>query len=87
VTQDNIVELLNTIKTDKELQASKKQLSKQMTEGKLVTITGFLIKSEEKLGRSTIIDLAQPYGNGFRLVDHRTIEEFTIKNVKYTIKN
>ena len=35
VTEQDIVELLKTVKSDKELQATKKQLSKQMTEGKL----------------------------------------------------
>ena len=57
-----------------------------MTTGKKTTITGFLIKFEEKLGRSTIIDLAQPWNKGFRQVDHRTIEELVLNNVKYTLK-
>ena len=86
VTPQDIEEVLSTITSDKQLQAESKALSKQMVEGKLTTITGFLSKSEEKLGRSTVIDLTQPYGKGWRQVDHRTIEEITIKNVKYTLK-
>jgi hypothetical protein len=57
-----------------------------MLEGKMCTITGFLTKADEHLGRSTIIDLSSDYGKGWRQVDHRTIEELTIKNVKYTLK-
>lgn len=52
----------------------------------MTTITGFLVKTEERLGRSTIIDLSADYGKGWRLVDHRTVEEIIIKNVKYTLK-
>jgi|APSaa5957512535_1039671.scaffolds.fasta_scaffold533055_1 hypothetical protein len=55
-------------------------------EGQLTTLTCFLAKSEEKLGRSLIIDLSASWGKGFRQVDHRTVEELIIKNVKYTLK-
>jgi hypothetical protein len=78
VTEKDIQEVLSEIKSDKDLQSRVKELSKQMVEGKLVTISGFLVKAEEKLGRSTIIDLAQPWNQGWRQVDHRTIEELII---------
>ena len=57
-----------------------------MLDGKLTTIISKLLKTEEKLGRSSIIDLTAPYGKGFRQVDHRTIQEIILKNVKYTLK-
>ena len=57
-----------------------------MTEGKICTLTGFLINSEEKLGRSTVIELDATYGQGWRQVDHRTVEQIIIKNTKYTLK-
>lgn len=86
VTPEDIQEALSTVKSDKDLKDRQKELAKTITEGRLTTITGFLVKSEEKLGRSTIIDLSQPYGKGWRQVDHRTIDEIIIKNVKYTLK-
>jgi hypothetical protein len=54
--------------------------------GEQACCTGFLVDSEGKLGRSTIIDLSEPYGKGFKQVDHRSIEFLIIKNVKYTVK-
>ena len=50
-----------------------KKLSKNLTDGELVEITGHLIESENNLGRSLIIDLNAPKNNNFRQVDHRTI--------------
>ena len=86
VAVKDVEEALKAVKSDKELKAKQKELAKELTEGKLTTITGFLIKSEDKLGRSTIIDLESPWNQGFRQVDHRTVEELIIKNVKYTLK-
>lgn len=81
----DIEDTLSAIKTDAQLKNCK-DLAKQLTEGQETTITGYLVKTEEKLGRSTIIDLAQDYNKGWRQVDHRTIEELILKNVKYTLK-
>ena len=86
VTPKDIEEVLSTVKSDKQLHSESKALSKQMVEGKLTTISGFLVKAEEKLGRSTIIELSADYGKGWRQVDHRTVEELIIKNTKYTLK-
>jgi hypothetical protein len=85
VQAKDIEDILSSIKSDAELK-NKKDLAKQLSEGQETTITGYLVKAEEKLGRSTIIDLAQDFNKGWRQVDHRTIEELIIKNVKYTLK-
>jgi hypothetical protein len=86
VTEEDIIEILSTVTDEKDFEKRRKELAKQIPEGKQVTTTGFLTKTEERLGRSTIIDLSQAYGKGYRLVDHRTLEEIIIKNVKYSLK-
>lgn len=63
--------LLTAVKNDSELKD--KKLAKEVVEGKLVTLTCFLTKSEEKHGRSLVIDLDSEWGKGFRQVDHRTV--------------
>jgi len=45
-----------------------------------------LVKAENDLGRSTVIDLSSNSDNKFRQVDHRSIESLIIKNVKYVLK-
>jgi hypothetical protein len=45
-----------------------------------------LVKVENNLGRSTVIDLNAQSPNKFRQVDHRTIEWIIFKNVKYSLK-
>ena len=62
-----------------------KKLSKNLTDGELVEITGHLVESENNLGRSLIIDLNAPKTNNFRQVDHRTIQYIIFKNVKYSL--
>ena len=84
-TKDKDIEdVLKSIKTDSELHNN--HLAKQLLAGELLTLTCFLTKTEASLGRSLVIDLNQPYGKGFRQIDHRTVEELIIKNVKYTLK-
>jgi hypothetical protein len=45
-----------------------------------------LIKAENDLGRSNVIDLSSAAENKFRQVDHRSIESIIFKNVKYSLK-
>jgi len=45
-------------------------------------ITGYLVNTENSLGRSTVFDLKD---NTVKQVDHRTIEWIVFKNVKYPI--
>lgn len=87
VQPEEIATLLSSIKSQADLDNRKKELSKQLIEGKLTTITGFLAKREESLGRSLVIDLTKERSKAFRQVDHRSIKELVLKNVKYTLKN
>ena len=64
-----------------------KALSSQLTEGKQIEMTCFLLKSESKLGRSSVMDLNAPWGANFRQIDHRTVESVILKNVKYSVKH
>jgi hypothetical protein len=59
----------------KDLKDKKKvaELSKQLTEGGLCEMICHLVKTENNLGRSTVIDLSSKSDNKFRQIDHRTI--------------
>lgn len=63
-----------------------KKLSKQIILGKEHEMTCYVLKSENGLGRSTVIDLNAPHKMNFRQVDHRTVNSIILKNVKYTVK-
>jgi len=62
-----------------------KKISKTITEGEVVEITGHLLESENNLGRSLVVDLDAPKNNNIRQVDHRTIQFIIFRNVKYTL--
>lgn len=62
-----------------------KALSKQLIEGKDTKMICHLVKSEQHMGRSLVIDLEAPLENNFRQVDHRTIQSIILKNVKYSL--
>jgi hypothetical protein len=49
-------------------------------------MTCHLVKVENNLGRSTVIDLGAKTENKFRQVDHRTLQWIIFKNVKYVLK-
>lgn len=49
-------------------------------------MTCHLVKVENNLGRSTVIDLSSKSENKFRQIDHRTIQWIIFKNVKYILK-
>ena len=81
IKASDVQDLLNNVKTKKELQGH--ILAEKLIEGQEHTITGFLTRTEAALGRSLVIDLNKPYGEGFRQIDHRTIEKLIINNVEY----
>ena len=62
-----------------------KSLSKGIIEGEQVCLIGHLVKSEQHMGRSLIIDLQGSAEHRFKQVDHRTIESIIIKNVKFNL--
>jgi len=49
-------------------------------------MTCHLVKVENNLGRSTVIDLNAQSPSKFRQVDHRSIEWIVFKNIKYVLK-
>lgn len=63
-----------------------KKLSKEISKGQETSMTCFLLKQENGLGRSTVIDLNAAYKWGFRQIDHRTVNSMILKNVKYVVK-
>ena len=86
VKDTDVAELLKNIKKKTDLVST--SLAKQILNGDKTTLTCFLTKSEPQLGRSLVIDLNFATGDrkGFRQIDHRTLEELIIKNVKYQLK-
>ena len=60
-------------------------LVKDVLEGELCTMVCHVASNEPMLGRSTVIDLNQPEGQGFRQVDHRSIQSVIMRNVKYVL--
>lgn len=63
-------------------------LAKSIIEGENRVIRCHLVKDQNCLGRSLVIDLeADSDKNRFRLIDHRTIESIIFKNVKYVLKS
>jgi hypothetical protein len=70
------------LKNPKALEA----LAKGIVEGKTVSMTCHLVKMENNLGRSTVIDLTSATDNKFRQIDHRSIDHLIFNNTKYLLK-
>lgn len=84
---DHVQEILEKTKYD-DLKDGKalESLVKEAVEGRTVEMTCHLVKVENNLGRSTVIDLTAKTENKFRQVDHRTIEHIIYNNTKYLLK-
>lgn len=82
VDKDYVSDKLAKLK-DSELKAPSKAIASDLIKGKQTTLVGRLSKADGKLGRSLVIDLPT---QGYRLVDHRTIESLIIRDVKYIVK-
>lgn len=87
VTPEYVQDLLKEVTSDADLAVRRKELAKSISLGQEVSMTCFLLSTEEKLGRSTVIDLSAEYGKNFRQIDHRTMESLILQNVKYTVKH
>ena len=61
------------------------ELSKSIIVGQAVSLVCHLVKSENHLGRSLVIDLNSEAPHNFKQVDHRTIKSIILRNVKYTL--
>jgi len=62
-----------------------KSIAKTILEGKQCTLIGHLVKSEQQMGRTLVIDCQAPADNRFRQVDHRTIQSIILRGVKYNL--
>ena len=78
--------LLSTKFKDLKDKAKLSSLVKGLIEGENCEMTCHLVKAENSLGRSTVIDLDAKTPSKFRQVDHRTIEYLIFRNVKYVLK-
>lgn len=67
-------EISKTNAADLKNQAIISKLAKSLIEGEECMMHCHLVKCENGLGRSTVIDLGAKGDNKFRQVDHRTIE-------------
>ncbi len=64
-----------------------KKIAKQAMLGEVRILIGYLVNAEPKMGRSTVVDLNIPKGqHNLRQIDHRTLNEITLKGIKYIIK-
>lgn len=87
ISQKDIVQALQELDEipDKKTQLNK--LAKSLLAGEERRLVGYLASTEPKMGRSTVVDLEIPADRyRLRLVDHRTIKELILRNVRYILK-
>ena len=82
-SENSVLEQLKAIKAKPKDAKALKSLARNCLIGNEQTLFCRLSKSEGKLGRSLVIDLAT---NGYKQIDHRTIQWIVINNVKYFLK-
>jgi len=86
-SQKSIVTALSALDElpDKKTQLNK--LAKSILAGEERRLVGYLASTEPKMGRSTVVDLeVSTDQHRLRLVDHRTLKELVLRNVRYTLK-
>ena len=83
VDKDHIASVLSS-NTGKK--ADLKKVAREVVTGKETVMTCYLGSTENKLGRSLVMDLNAKVGMNYRQIDHRTINSVIIKNVKYIVK-
>lgn len=93
-TDDSVLGVLKTFTiADFSDQSRLAHLSKKVAHGENRTLTGYMISTEAKMGRSKVIDLAKAAPVNIRAapvnirsVDHRTLNWLIFKDVKYVTK-
>jgi hypothetical protein len=86
-TEERAQELINSISyADLKNQQKLAPLVKGIIEGEECEMTCHLVRAENHLGRSLVIDLNSHIDNRFRQIDHRTIQHIIYRNVKYVLK-
>lgn len=83
--QPDVLDAFESIKTGNVLKshAEQKKALKLAMAGKTRIITGYVISSENAMGRTLVYDLDQ---KGPRLIDHRTVDALVFKDVRYVVK-
>ena len=62
------------------------KLVDDVLDGETCTLTGHLVKAENNLGRSLVVDLNATTTSKLRQIDHRTIQYIIVDNAKYFLK-
>lgn len=61
-------------------------ISEKIARGENRTLSGYMISTDDKMGRSKVIDLTKAAPANMRLVDHRTLNWLIFKGTKYVSK-
>ena len=61
-------------------------MSKELISGQTVQMTCHMVKVENNLGRSLVIDLNGKGPSQFRQIDHRSLDYIIFQNVKYELQ-
>lgn len=86
-SQKSIVAALSELDELPNKKTQLNKLAKAMMAGEERRLTGYLASTEPKMGRSTVVDLEiATTKHRLRLVDHRTVKELVLRNVRYTLK-
>jgi hypothetical protein len=87
ISQKDIVETLQALDSVPTKKTDLNKLAKSMLAGSERRMVGYLASTEPKMGRSTVVDLEVPATeHRLRLVDHRTVKELILRNVRYVLK-
>ena len=87
ISQKDIVSTLQELDEIPDKKTELNKLAKSMLAGSERRLVGYLASTEPKMGRSTVVDLEVPTNkHRLRLVDHRTVKELILRNVRYVLK-
>lgn len=87
VNQKDIVASLQGLDEIPTKKTDLNKFAKTLLAGTERRMVGYLASTEPKMGRSTVVDLEIPADkHQLRLVDHRTVKELILQNVRYVLK-